>query len=96
MLAGDLGVHTVTVNGQQESRTTVMDEQLRVLAQITPDDTRAAAEVRDALAPASTISMPIRRTPWPPSPTGCPRPTSSAEGCPKCTGRWIPPRCTDR
>jgi len=48
-LAGDLGVDTVTVSGQQQGRTTVIDQRARALAQVTPD-TQAAAEAWDALA----------------------------------------------
>jgi hypothetical protein len=46
-LAGDLGVDEVTMNGQQQSRTAVIDQQARALAQA-PPDTQAAAW--DALA----------------------------------------------
>jgi hypothetical protein len=48
-LAGDLGVDVVTVNGQQQSRTTVIDQQARTLARASPD-TQAAADAWDALA----------------------------------------------
>jgi len=48
-LAGDLGVDAVTVNGQQQSLTRLIDQQARVLAQVTPG-TQPAAEAWDALA----------------------------------------------
>jgi hypothetical protein len=43
-LAGDLGVDAVTVNGEQQSRTAVIDQQASALAQATP----GPAEARDA------------------------------------------------
>jgi hypothetical protein len=46
-LAGDLGVDAVTVNSQQQSRATIIDQQARALAQATPD---TQAEAWDALA----------------------------------------------
>jgi hypothetical protein len=48
-LAVVLSVDAVTVDGQQQSRTTVIDQRARTLAQVTPD-TQAAAEAWDALA----------------------------------------------
>jgi hypothetical protein len=48
-LAGDLGVDTVTVKGQPQSRTTVIDQQAHTLAQAA-SGTQAAAEAWDTLA----------------------------------------------
>lgn len=48
-LAGVLGVDAVTVNGQEQDRTTVVDQRARALAQVTPGS-QAAAEAWDALA----------------------------------------------
>src|SRR5215469_1439429 len=48
-LAGDLGVDAVTVNGQQQCLTTVIDQQARALVQA-PPGTQPAAEAWDALA----------------------------------------------
>jgi hypothetical protein len=48
-LADDLGVDAVTVDGEKQSRTTVIDQQARALAQATPGG-QAAAEAWDALA----------------------------------------------
>lgn len=48
-LSDALGVDKVTVNGQQESQTTIIEEQARVLAQAAPQ-TEAAAKAWDAVA----------------------------------------------
>jgi len=48
-LAGDLGVDEVTVDGQQQSRTALIDERARALAAAAPD-TAVAAEAWKALA----------------------------------------------
>jgi hypothetical protein len=48
-LSDAVGVDKVTINGQQQSQATVIDQQARALAQATPD-TQAAAEAWDALA----------------------------------------------
>ena len=87
-LAHDLAVDKVRVNGQQRSQADDIDQQAKALLEATPEAAPAAwqalalsiyqldAHTQDTLAAQSELS---------------PRPTSSAAGSPRSTGRWTPP-----